>query len=317
MTRILITGAGGFVGRHLIRQLQNTHPAAKLFGVVLSNVDKPDIGGIELLAADLLDARRVNEVMEQVRPDAIYHLAAQSSPRRSFQIPAETLQNNLVAQVNLFEACLALGIKPHILIVGSADAYGLVKPTDLPVTEQTPFRPTNPYAVSKAAQDLLGLQYFLSHKLPIIRARPFNHIGPGQREGFVATDFAMQVARIEANRQPPTVTVGNLSARRDFSDVRDVVRAYDLLMQSGTPGEVYNICTGQSRAVQAVLDTLISLSHVPIEVHVDPARLLPVDLPELRGDYSPLHAATGWEPVIPFERSLLDILNDWRSRIRQ
>ncbi len=314
MTRILITGAGGFVGQHLIRQLHSTQSSASLFGIVLNKQDNPALSGVELLVADLLDGQRVHEVMETIRPDAIYHLAAQSSPRLSFQIPAETLQNNLLAQLNLFQACLALNIKPHILIVGSADAYGMVKPEDLPVTEDTPFRPANPYAVSKAAQDLLGLQYFLSHKLPIIRTRPFNHIGPGQRQGFVATDFASQIARIEAGLQEPVLTVGNLAAKRDFTDVRDVVRAYDLLMQSGTPGEVYNICTGHSQSIQYLLDTLIKLSRVPIEVNVDQTRMLPIDIPDIRGDSTHLRQATGWEPTIPFERSLGEILNDWRSR---
>lgn len=314
MTRILITGAGGFVGKHLIRQLQSSQPSASLYGIVLNKVDKPEIGGTEMLAADLLDSQRVHEVMETVKPDAIYHLAAQSSPRLSFQIPAETLQNNLLSQLNLFQSCLTLNIKPNILIVGSADAYGMVKPENLPVTEQTPFRPSNPYAVSKAAQDLLGLQYFLSHKLPILRARPFNHIGPGQRQGFVATDFASQVARIEVGLQEPILTVGNLTAKRDFTDVRDVVRAYDLLMQFGTPGEAYNICTGHSHSIQYLMETLIKLSRVPIEVRVDQARMLPADIPDIRGDSTQLRQATGWEPTIPFERSLNDILDDWRKQ---
>ncbi|HUN05455.1 MAG TPA: GDP-mannose 4,6-dehydratase [Aggregatilineales bacterium] len=314
MTRILITGAGGFVGKHLIRQLQSSQPSASLYGIVLNKVDNPEIGGVEMLAADLLDSQRVHEVMETVKPDAIYHLAAQSSPRLSFQIPAETLQNNLLSQLNLFQSCLTLNIKPNILIVGSADAYGMVKPESLPVTEQTPFRPSNPYAVSKAAQDLLGLQYFLSHKLPILRARPFNHIGPGQRQGFVATDFASQVARIEVGLQEPILTVGNLTAKRDFTDVRDVVRAYDLLMQFGTPGEAYNICTGHSHSIQYLMETLIKLSRVPIEVRVDQARMLPADIPDIRGDSTQLRQATGWEPTIPFERSLNDILDDWRKQ---
>lgn len=314
MTRILITGAGGFVGKHLIRQLQSSQPSASFYGIVLNKVDNPEIGGVEMLAADLLDSQRVHEVMETVKPDAIYHLAAQSSPRLSFQIPAETLQNNLLSQLNLFQSCLTLNIKPNILIVGSADAYGMVKPENLPVTEQTPFRPSNPYAVSKAAQDLLGLQYFLSHKLPILRARPFNHIGPGQRQGFVATDFASQVARIEVGLQEPILTVGNLTAKRDFTDVRDVVRAYDLLMQFGTPGEAYNICTGHSHSIQYLMETLIKLSRVPIEVRVDQARMLPADIPDIRGDSTQLRQATGWEPTIPFERSLNDILDDWRKQ---
>jgi GDP-4-dehydro-6-deoxy-D-mannose reductase len=315
--RILITGAGGFVGQHLIHYLQHVESSARLSGIVLSNLDQPTLQGIDLFAADLLDAQRVREVVEAVKPDGIYHLAAQSSPRRSFDIPAETIQNNVVAQINLFQACLAAGVKPRIVVVGSADAYGMVQPDDLPVNESTPFRPSNPYAVSKAAQDLLGLQYFYSHKLPIIRARPFNHIGPGQRQGFVATDFASQVARIEAGMQPPTLTVGNLTARRDFTDVRDVVRAYHLLMRSGTPGEAYNIASSQSRPVQAVLDTLLKLSQVPIRVQIDPARMMPADIPDIRGDYSRLQQATGWQPTIPFEQSLSDILDDWRSRIQQ
>lgn len=281
--------------------------------------EKPDTPcpGVQYFALDLKDETALRQVVEQAQPDHIYHLAAQASPRRSFSQPWETLENNIRSQLNVFLACLSLGIQPRILIVSSAEIYGPVQPDQLPIRETAPLRPTNPYGVSKVAQDMLGLQYWLSHHLPILRARPFNHFGPGQSEGFVAIDFSIQIARIEAGQQEPVIEVGNLSAMRDFTDVRDVVRAYRLIMEKGIPGEVYNVASGRAYSIQSLLDTLLGYSTTRIEIRTDAARMMPIDVPIIQGDTTRLREATGWQPMIGFEQTVLDILNDCRKRVRQ
>lgn len=313
--RILITGIGGFVGGHLAQHLRAVSPGSIIHGTVLFRGQAAPDASVIYHELDLKDARAVSQLIADVHPDHVYHLAAQASPRRSFAEPWETLENNIRAQLNLIEACLALSPLPRLLIVSSAEIYGPVQPEQLPIDETAPFRPTSPYGVSKVAQDMLGLQYYLSHGLPVIRARPFNHFGPGQSEGFVAPDFAIQIARIEAGQQEPIIRVGNLSAQRDFTDVRDVVRAYRLLMERGAAGEAYNIASGCSYSIQQLLEILLKHSSAVIEVQPDPARLLPIDVPIIRGDARRLRAATGWEPTIQFEDTLLDILNDCRARV--
>lgn len=312
--RVLITGVGGFVGRHLVTQLREAMPEAELHGTILEGTAGAE--NVVCHSLDLKDEAAVRTLVEQVLPDRVYHLAAQSSPRRSFAIPWETLENNIRAQLSLIQAFLNLQMQPRMLVVSSAEIYGPVHADQLPIREDAPLRPTNPYGVSKVAQDMLGLQYHLSHGLPIVRVRPFNHIGPGQSEGFVAVDFAIQIARIEFGLQPPVIRVGNLAAQRDFTDVRDVVRAYWLLMEKAAPGEVYNVASGQAYSIQYLLDVLLSYSTAKIEIQTDPARMLPIDVPVIRGDASRLRQATGWGVTIPFEQTLLDVLNDCRRRIR-
>jgi GDP-4-dehydro-6-deoxy-D-mannose reductase len=202
------------------------------------------------------------------------------------------------------------------MVTGSSEQYGLVRPEDIPINEDTPFRPNNPYAVSKIAQDALALQYFLSYGQQTIRVRPFNHIGPGQTEHFVTAAFARQVALIEAGQQEPVIYVGNLQADRDFTDVRDMVRAYLLAVTRGEPGEVYNIGSGRGRPIQWVLDTLVAMSTVEVEVREDPARMRPSDIPSLVCDPSRFHTRTGWRPEIPLEQTLRDILDYWREHVR-
>lgn len=316
--RILITGVAGFVGRHLFTTLCRQYPDAIIHGTSIEPSLQMGNDRLQYHAAiDLKDGKAIADLIADTQPDHIYHLAAQSSPRKSFQIPWETLENNIKAQLNIIQACIALGIRPRILVISSAEIYGPVRPEQLPINEDAPLCPTNPYGVSKVAQDMLGLQYYLSHKLPILRVRPFNHFGPGQSEGFVATDFAVQVARIELGLQKGVIEVGNLSAERDFTDVRDVVQAYVQIVDKGIPGSVYNVASGKPYSIQYLLDVLLQNSTVPIQVHVSPNRMLPVDVPVVRGDASRLHDLCGWEPSIPFETTLLDVLNDWRNRVRQ
>lgn len=314
----LITGIGGFAGRHLATYLaENT--GWTLYGSVFEPVgthqDLQDSTGAWLRRVDLREELRVLELIRDSRPDYIFHLAALSSVGRSWHYPWETISNNIRAQLNILQALVTLDIRPRVLIVGSADQYGLVRPEDNPIDENTTLRPNNPYSVSKISQDMLGLQYFFSHQIPVVRVRPFNHIGPGQRRQFVAPDFASQIAQIEAGRIDPVMSVGNLEARRDFTDVRDVVRAYHLAITKGTPGEAYNIGTGQAHSIRELLDILLDLTEASIEVEQDPKRMRPSDVPLSVCDPDKLRKDTGWAPEIQFERSLADVLDEWRRRV--
>ncbi len=309
--RALITGVGGFVGPHLVRELRRSTDWA-VFGLCRQRGAGE---GYTPLVADLLDRERVARAVADVAPTHVFHLAAQSHVPTSNEDAGGTLTNNIVGQINLLDACRALPEPPRVLIVGSAEEYGLAEPGEMPLREDQPFRPTNPYAVSKVAQDLLGWQYFVAHGLPVVRARPFPHIGPGQSDRFAVAAFARQVAEIEAGRREPVVRVGNLEAQRDFLDVRDVVRAYRLALTRGAPGAVYNIGSGVAVRMRAVLDRLLALSPAAVEVAIDPSRLRPSDVPLLVADSGALRAATGWRPVVPFDQSLRDTLDWWRGRV--
>jgi GDP-4-dehydro-6-deoxy-D-mannose reductase len=310
--KALVTGAFGFAGRHLLAELE-TQTDWELIG--LARRAGPASGRTHTLVCDLRDAGLVRRVIHRRRPDIIFHLAAQSYVPQALAAPAETIINNITGQINLLEACRSAGIDPVILIVGSAEQYGHVHPDETPVSEDQPFRPVNPYAVSKIAQDMLGLQYVLSYGMRIIRTRPFNHFGPGQADRFVLSTFARQIAEAELGRIEPVVLTGNLDARRDFLDVRDVVRAYRLLVDLGEPGEVYNIASGIAYRIGDLLDQLIRAASCAIEIRQDPARTRPSDVPVMCGDASRLRAATGWEPLIPIERSLEDTIDSWRDAL--
>lgn len=311
--RVLITGAGGFVGRTLTRYLRADHPNAELHGTQHPDHNETLEDGVERHPINLCDPAATSALIEGVRPDHIYHLAGQAFVPRSFEDPWESIENNVRGQLNLTLACISNGIKPRFLIAGSAEIYGAV--TSVPISEDAPLVPNSPYSVSKAAQDMLGYQYYASHSIPFLRARAFNHFGPGQSDRFVAPSFAMQVAQIEAGLQAPVMRVGDLSAKRDFTDVRDVVRAYKLLIERGEAGEAYNIASGQARSIQDVLDILLSLTAAKIDVQLDPARLRPSAIPVLEGDITRITNATGWTPQIPFEATLRDLLEDCRRRV--
>ena len=314
--RSLITGVGGFAGSHLADHLvAQVGSSGEVWGCDLSGAPRPYHSPLlNLLGADLRDPAAARDVVEQCQPGFIYHLAGQAFVGDSWSHPWETLENNLRAQVNLLEAVVASGLTPRILVVGSADEYGRT-PGDRLIDESFPLRPDSPYSVSKVGQDLLGLQYFLSYQLPIIRVRPFNHIGPRQSVKFVAADFASQIAAIEAGHQPAVMRVGNLAAGRDFTDVRDTVRAYALLLEHGEPGEVYNVGTGISHRIHDLLDVLLSLARIPIRVETDATRLRLNDLPDLVCDAGRLRRRTGWAPRYTFEESLRDLLDYERGRV--
>jgi GDP-4-dehydro-6-deoxy-D-mannose reductase len=318
--KALITGITGFVGSHLAEYLL-AHTDWHVAGTVRSatrNIESMR-QQLELYPADLSHLPVVASVLEQSRPDVIFHLAAMAVTTRSWDDPAATLHINVGMQANILQAMVNLDISSRVIVVGSSEEYGAAMSdaaTRGPITEETPFRPTNPYAVSKIAQDMLGLQYYLSHGLDTVRVRPFNHIGPRQSLGFVVPDFASQIARIEAGLQPASICVGNLDARRDFTDVRDVVRAYHKLALKGEPGQAYNVGSGKARSIQEILDYLIGQSRVPIQVVRDPQRLRPSDTPWVVCDYGKLSSCTGWEPRIALEESLTDTLSDWRAQVK-
>jgi GDP-4-dehydro-6-deoxy-D-mannose reductase len=315
--RALITGAGGFAGGHLVDFLL-TQPNLDLYAaVLLPPGQNPRLDGrpVTQMQVELRDPDAVRAMLDEARPDLIFHLAALAHVGESFKHPWITLENNIVAQLNLHEAVRQVGIEPRILVISSAEIYGYAGGTTNPLDETYPFEPANPYSVSKVAQDMLGLQYFIAYHQQVVRARPFNHIGPGQLTGFVAADFAAQIAAVEAGQREPVMYVGNLAVERDFTDARDVVRAYHLMLTRGTPGEAYNVASGKGYSIQYLLDTLLGFSTASIEVRQDPARMRPSDVTRRIGDARKLRQHTGWEPVIPFEQSLLDILNDWRQRL--
>jgi GDP-4-dehydro-6-deoxy-D-mannose reductase len=318
MRRVLITGVTGFAGSHLVDYLL-TRNDCEIHGIWrwrsrTENIEHLKPGDMQLHECDLRDATSTFDTIAKVKPDWIFHLAAQSFVPTSWVAPTESLTTNILAQVNLFEAVRRLGLKARIQLACSSEEYGMVYPNEVPIKETNPLRPLSPYAVSKVAQDMLGYQYWMSWKVDSVRTRGFNHEGPRRGPVFVASDFAKQIADIEKGRKPPVLNVGNLEAKRDFTDVRDMVRAYVLALEKCEPGEVYNICRGQSWSIREVLDMLLSHTKVKIEVKLDPARLRPSDVQILLGDNSKFVRATGWQPVIPFDRTLLDMLEHWRSR---
>ncbi len=268
---------------------------------------------IEFHPVDLLDRDRVDAVVARVRPRWVFHLAALSSPAASFEDPARTIVNNVAGEANLLNALVRLDPKPRVLVVGSSDEYGRVTGRSRRLDEDMPLRPLSPYAVSKVAQDYLGLQYYLSHALPCVRVRPFNHAGPRQSPLFAVASFAQQIARIELGRQAPALRVGNLRAKRDFTDVRDMVGAYLLALTKGKPGEVYNLGSGKAVELGAIVKTMVRMSKRKIALEVDPARSRVAEADVYLCDPRRFQRLTGWRPKISLERTLRDTLNYWRQ----
>lgn len=319
MTKALITGITGFVGSHLAEWVVQNKKDVEVYGTyrLRSRMEhiKDILSNINLVECELKDPHSVDELIKTVRPDYIFHLAAQSFVPTSWNSPAETLMTNQLGQVNLFEAILKNGLDCQIQIACSSEEYGQVYPHEVPIREENPLRPLSPYAVSKVAQDYLGYQYHQSYGLKVIRTRTFNHTGPRRGEAFVTSNFAKQIAEIEKGIRPAVLHVGNLQAKRDFTDVRDVVRAYWLGIERGVPGEVYNIASGVTYTIEEMLNKLLSFSQVKISMQQDPNRMRPSDVEILLGNYDKFHQQTGWKPEIPFEQTLLDLLNYWRARV--
>ena len=317
--KVLITGITGFAGSHLAEYILAEHPGVQVSGLVrwrsrMDNV-KGILGKVELHEADLKDMVSLKKALAVAKPDKVFHLAAQSFVPTSWKLPAETFAINALGQINLFEALLDLKLNPKFQIAGSSEEYGKVHPHEVPMKETNYLRPLSPYAVSKVAQDLLGYQYHQSYGLRTVRTRGFNHTGPRRGDVFVTSNFAKQVAEIEKGLKPPVIHVGNLEAKRDFTDVRDMVRAYWLATEKCEDGDVYNIGSGKTYVMQDMLDMLLGMSTVKVKVEVDPARLRPSDVPILLADASKFVKQTGWQPRIPFATTLKDLLNYWRERV--
>jgi GDP-4-dehydro-6-deoxy-D-mannose reductase len=295
--RALITGAGGFVGSYLTRHLEAC-------GDEVVGHDSE---------VDITDGTAIRDAMVAARPDAVYHLAAASHVGSSWDAPAEVLRVNAMGTLNVLLAATEAKVE-RVLVVGSAEEYGKVRPEELPLAETAPLRPVSPYGASKAAAEQLAVQAHLGRGLGVVMVRPFNHLGPGQSDRLVASTLAHQIAANERSGSD-VIMAGDLSPRRDFTDVRDVVRAYRLLVEHGEPGEVYNVCSGEDVAIAEVADHLIGRSTRDMRVELDPERLRPVDLPVLRGDNTKLVAATDWKREIPLDQTLGDILQWWRDRL--
>ena len=296
--RAVVTGGNGFVGTWLSEHL-------RACGDEVVSLDRE---------VEITDVVAVREAVTAAAPDVLYHLAALTHVGRSWDGPGEVLRVNALGTLNVLEGARACSRVPRVLIVSSAEVYGSVPEYELPIHEGVPLAPVTPYGASKVAAEFLGIQAHLGYGLPVLRVRPFNHVGPGQAAGFVVASLASRI--VEARRSGArSVPVGNLGARRDLTDVRDVVRAYRLLMEHGEPGEVYNVCSGHDVSISEVASRLLELAGVDLQLEVDPALARPVDVPVLRGDYGKLHEATGWRPEIDFSKTLRDVLHHWGEKV--
>lgn len=345
--RVLITGITGMAGSFLAEYLAEEHPEVEVFGTfrwrskldnlqdlraqgklnildegqlvteeaTLARMIKP--GKVTVVDCELTDPSAVRHVIRSIRPDRIFHLAAQSFVPTSWHAPAQTLTNNVISQVNIFEAVREAGLDPTMHIAGSSEEYGLVYPDEAPIKESNPLRPLSPYAVSKVTQETLAVQYFRSYGLKSIVTRGFNHTGPRRGQVFVTSSFAKQIAQIEAGLQEPVIYVGDLESRRDWTDTRDTVRAYWLATEKCEPGEVYNVGRGACMRVGDMLDIQLSHARTQISVQQDPTRMRPSDVTLLWADVTKFKSATGWEPKIPFEQTMADLLEYWRERVAQ
>ncbi len=315
--KVLVTGVSGFAGSHLAEFLLNK--GYKVFGTfydksTFSNLNR-FIDKITLFKCDIRNYDSLKKIIKEVQPNETYHLAAISFVPTSLENPKLTFNTNLYGTLNLYQAIIELKINPKILFVGSADEYGLVKESDLPIRENCPLRPINSYSISKVSADFLSHFYFKNFHLNIIRVRPFNHIGPRQSPEFVCSSFAKQIAEIEKGMKGPIVRVGNLETKRDFTDVRDMVKAYWLALQKGDPGETYNICSEKTTSIKELLNAFLGMSKKDIEIRQDPKRLRPSDVSLLLGDSTKFRRKTGWKSEIAFEKTLQDTLDYWRERL--
>jgi GDP-4-dehydro-6-deoxy-D-mannose reductase len=316
--KCLITGITGFAGSHLAEYLLSRGDS-EVYGTIRWRSRTENItqlgDRITTHVCDIRDATAMYELIRDVKPDRIYHLAAQSFVPMSWVAPADTITTNVIGQTNILEAIRAVGCTTRVQIAGSSEEYGMVLPEEAPIKESNPLRPLSPYAVSKVAQDLMGYQYHQSYGMHIVRTRGFNHTGPRRGDVFVTSNFAKQIAEIEKGRQAPVLHVGNLDAIRDFTDVRDTVVAYYLALERGQPGDVYNVATGKGYKIREMLDILLSFSTVKIEARPDPKRMRPSDVELLLGDATKLRKETGWELKYKFEQTMKDLLDYWRARV--
>ena len=313
--KVLITGITGFVGSHLLDYISK-NDLGTVYGLkrprsLMDNIHSQ----VELLDCDITDYHSVQAIIDTVKPDCIFHLAAQSYVPLSWAAPQATFTINVLGTLNILEAMRQKSPNARMLFAGSSEEYGMVKPSECPITEDQPLQPLSPYGVSKVAGELLCRQYIRSDNLHIVTTRAFNHTGPRRGDVFATSDFAKQIARIEKGLAPPTITVGNLEAQRDWTDVRDMVKAYWLAIEDCVAGEPYNICSDTTISISGMLHILLGLSTVKMAVKNDPARMRPSDVPLLSGSSKEFRRLTGWKPTIPFEKTLRDLLDYWRERV--
>ena len=313
MKKAMIIGAAGFVGPYLAEHLQQEY-GMKVAATKLPH-EELHIEGADTYNLDILNKEEIVSLLFRVRPDYIFHLAAQSSVGLSWKNPGLTVDINIKGSINVMDAIRELYYKPKVLLIGSGEEYGHIKEGETPINEDNMIRPGNIYAATKVCQNMIGSIYAKAYDMDLMMVRAFNHIGPTQAPMFVVADFCKQVAEIEKGLRPPVMYVGNLSARRDFTDVRDVVKAYALLVQKGEAGETYNVGSGHAVSIQEILDMIISLSDKEIKVEIDPNKLRPVDVPIIEADTDKLKRTTGWEQTITLKQTIEETLNYWRERI--
>ncbi len=314
MRRVLITGADGFVGSHLVGEISSLGDV-EILGIGLNSEPACAADCFKYKTLDILDKEVLRKTIADFRPDWLFHLAAQPSVARSWHDPWGTYRTNIGGQLNLLECLREEGIEASVHVACSSEEYGMASPDEMPLKENAPLRPCSHYAVSKVGQEYLALLYKEAFSWRVIVTRGFNQGGPGQSEDFVISSFAKQIAEIEADLIPPVLKVGNLEAQRDFTDVRDTVRAYRMLMESGG-SKVYNVCSGVGRKISDVLEMMLDLARVPMRVQPDPLRQRPSDIPVFIGDNALIRQEVGWEPSIPFEKTLLDTIEYWRARVK-
>ncbi len=309
MKKGLVIGAAGFVGRYLVREMCNNE--IETFVTKLPH-EKFTEESVNVYDLDILDKDAIINILYEIQPDYIFHLAAQSSVGVAWKNPLLTVDVNIKGSINVMDAVRELFYRPRVLLIGSGEEYGYIKPEETPIPEDNLLRPGNIYAATKACQNMIGSIYAKAYDMDLIMVRAFNHIGPGQAPLFVVSDFCKQVAEIEKGRREPVIMVGNLAARRDFTDVRDVVRAYVKLIKEGTPGETYNVGSGSAQEIQQILEKVIAMSDANIRIETDPNKIRPVDVPIIEADITKLNTLTGWKPEISVEQTIRETLDYWR-----
>lgn len=320
MKKVLITGVNGFVGSHLAEYIIKNN-LGEVFGTVYSKDEnlenlKGFLDKVNIKKLDITNFQEIKNAVEEIKPDYVFHLAAIASVSDSGKEPAKTLQTNLIGSLNVFESVRQANHECKILSVGSAEEYGLVKDEELPLTEENKFRPLSQYAVSKAAMGLLALQYVLSFGMHIVHMRPFNHTGPRRPPSFVCSDWCRQAVEIELGIKENVMEVGAINTVRDFTDVRDIVKGYWLALEKGKAGESYNICSERNIKLKEIAEKIIRLSNKDIEIKADENRMRPNTIPVMQGDCSKFRKATGWKPEIPFEKTLEDLMEYWRDKLK-
>lgn len=313
--KAMVVGAGGFVGNYLIdaihRDLACEIVATKMAQESFFRED------VEVVNLDVLNPGEIEQCLAQVDPEYVFYLAAQSSISRSWKNPVLTVEVNVQGSLNFLNGMRSMRKPPRALMVGSGEEYGLLAPDKMPISEEEMLNPQNIYAATKTCQNMMSTVYHSAYGLPLIMVRAFNHMGPGQSEIFVVSDFCHQAVRIEMGLQEPVIQVGNLKAKRDFTDVRDVVRAYTSLIQFGRPGETYNVGSGRAVSIQSILDTVVARSKSDIEIQVDPRKLRPIEAPVIEADITKLYETTGWQPEISLESTIDGMLDYWRNKLRE